>query len=158
MLFWMARRTVRSGGSGCLGAVVLFAVIGGIISATSAHPGDEFQAPAGIPAGPYGWAEDTHGHFQPAMAPIPVGVPFIPPYATPAPPTGPTPLGMLTALLAVALVIGGLALIGRRMTPAPITPRRRNINPCCGTTVGQPHATSCRQHPPGNPAQWSDRR
>lgn len=164
MLFWMARRTVRSctrrrssggsGGGGCLVLIVGLIMIGGIIGGANTQPANEFQAPPGVPAGPYGWVEDAHGHFQPAMAPIPVGVPFIPPYAAPAPPAGPTFPGVLVALLTVAFVLGGLAIIGSRMTPKPIwTPPKD----------GPPDFPAAEQlggggPPPDNPAQWSDRR
>jgi hypothetical protein len=39
--------------------------------------------------------------------------------------------------------------------PSPTTTRYYT---CCGMPAGQPHTNTCRQTPPSNPAQWSDRR
>lgn len=159
-----SRQSSNSEVGGCAVALflgVMFLVVFGAMNST---PANQFQAPQGVPAGPYGWVEDTSGHFQPAMAPVPVGVPFIPPWATPAPPPEPTtPWGLIT-LAAIVLILGGLAFIGWRMNPKPRTaaitaPHGSATYTCCGKPIGQPHGLNCRNwQPPQNPATWSNRR
>lgn len=172
MLFWMARRTVRSctsgrsgGGAGCAVVILALAVIGGIT-------GGSAQAPV---AGPHGWHQGADGVYVPDNPPINYGTggpdwagpaqtpgPKPPAHATPvsaapapAPPAPPqSNYWGLIGLAAAIVTIGGLAITGSRMTPKPIwTPPKD----------GPPDFPAAEQlggggPPPDNPAKWSDRR
>lgn len=171
MLFWMARRTVRSctsgrsgGGAGCAVVILALAVIGGIT-------GGGTQAPV---AGPHGWHQGADGVYVPDSPPIIYGTggpdwagpaqtpgPKPPAHATPVPaapaPAPPVPTSNywgLIGLAAAIVTIGGLAIIGSRMAPKPIwTPPKD----------GPPDFPAAEQlggggPPPDNPAKWSDRR
>jgi hypothetical protein len=174
MLFWMARRTVRSctsgrsgGGAGCLVVILAMAVIGGIT-------GGGAQAPV---AGPHGWHQGPDGVYIPDSPPIIYGTggpdwagptqtgPKPPAHASPvsaapAPAPAPAPAApnrwpiALMVLAIIVVPLGGLAIIGSRMAPKPIwTPPKD----------GPPDFPAAEQlggggPPPDNPAKWSDRR
>lgn len=73
---------------------------------------------------------------------------------------------------ATAITTGAAAALGllvamwlqrrttRRENPASVqpSPKATRYYTCCGMPAGQPHANTCWQTPPSNPAQWSDRR
>jgi hypothetical protein len=171
MLFWMARRTVRSctsgrssGGAGCAVVILALFVIGGIT-------GGGAQAPV---AGPHGWHQGPDGVYIPDNPPANYGTggpdwaaspawtgPPLPAYVPPAPaapPPAPRPApSSYWALLFLAIplgILGALAFIGSRMAPKPIwTPPKD----------GPPDFPPWEQFggggpPPPNPARWSDRR
>jgi hypothetical protein len=156
MLFWMARRTIRSctprnssgGGAGCLLVLLAVAAIGGI-AGTSTPP----QA-----AAPPGWTQGPDGVFVPITghpAPPPVHVP-----AAPVAAATPNMVGVLITIGVTVAILGGLALLGSRMAPAKT--RVPDFYTCCRLPVGTPHATTCpTQRPPEPPhgqAWYSNRR
>lgn len=158
MLFWMARRTVRSctgrssgGGGGCLVMLLGFAVISGLTSQTQP------PQPVQLAAAP-GWAPGPNGTFIPIRTPAP-GVAAVAPTA----PTQQT--GMLLAIGAVIVVLAVLAFIGSRMTPVPIKVKvaanQPDFRPCCGVPLGAAHNTWCHtRRPPDDHGQawYSNRR
>lgn len=172
-LFWLARRaTRRSSGGGCLGFLLIAAVVGGITGTQS------IQTPT---AGQYGYTQGPGGTLIPSNGPDGGGGHYVGgPAWTPGPllpahvATAPAPAvaaapathwGLIT-LVAIIVIIGGLAIIGSRMAPAPITARPKKsalINdfyPCCGMPTSWEHANICPafRQPPENPAKDSDRR
>jgi hypothetical protein len=180
MLFWMARRTVRSctrrtrggGGGGCLVVFLGLAALGGIAGTQN--------APAPTP-GPYGYTQGPNGltpaytpgggggHYigGPAWTPsppIPAHAPIAP--IAPIAPAATSHWGLIT-LAAVITVFAGLAFIGARMQPVPILANipqpnyepDQDFQPCCGVPTGATHNTWCpNRRPPDNPAKYSNRR
>jgi hypothetical protein len=172
-LFWLAKRaTRRSTGGGCLMLIVGIAVIGGITGTQSS------QAPT---SGTYGYSQspggalkpsydpgDGGGHYigGPAWTPGPAIPAHIPPTPAPAPTAATAPVAAPTSGIGPLLTIGSavaviaiLAILGSRMTPAPIntspakpSPPADGFYPCCGLRGGK-HATTCPTHgePPGDP-------
>lgn len=67
--------------------------------------------------------------------------------------------GAVTAL-AVLTTMWLQRRAARRENPVSVqpSPKATRYYTCCGMPAGLPHANTCWQTPPSNPAQWSDRR
>lgn len=76
------------------------------------------------------------------------------------------PWGITAVITAAVAMLGALIVLrlscrpgaGETALSVKLSPTTTRYYTCCGMPAGQPHANTCRQTPPSNPAQWSDRR
>lgn len=163
--FWMARRALRSsgrgGGAGCLGFLLIAAVIGGIAGGNASH-----QA-----AAPPGWTQGSDGVFVPANPPPHYGTggpdyaagpawtgPPLPAYlpptpAAPAETSGRDPRRIALVLAIIALPLGILLWVGLKMKPKPI---RTSAPPLPPPDFPPWEQLGGGGPTPHNPTQWSD--
>lgn len=164
--FWIARHTARAftprrryrscsrntpsssnGGAGCLIVFVGLLILGGILGEQN-----QAQQPTPVAAAP-GWAPGPNGTFVETHIPVA-------PIAVAAPATPNLTAGILITATVIIAILGGLALIGSRMAPAPIKVRARvdDYQPCCGVPHGATHAAWCPTLPPDHPQAWYSNR